>query len=307
MADEIKRLPAEEREELMKAADFTITVPAEQGLALKSDLCLHWRKVRIMRRWMKSWGLSIASEQKQRRALKTMLMEMEIQGESIPFSFRTRSGGQELRLAPFAFVNNLKSTLFHLLEEKQSVERQAYYGDTFIGNHVHKALKPANIKALCKSVVDTATTHDLSLVPKVQQLLATFIEAFTLFSKCHKLYDSGRLDEIDLLGHHIDKFMEFYRAKCPEASCIPKMHMLEKHVVSWLKQWRVSCGYMGEQGAEALHANFNTCARAYNNMRDRVERLKVVLHNHHMQVLPSTASFEPPPIKKRKKKALDTA
>lgn len=68
---------------------------------------------------MKSWGLSIASEQKQRSALKTMLMEMEILGESIPFSFRTRSGGQELRPAPFAFVNNLKSTLFHLLEEKQ--------------------------------------------------------------------------------------------------------------------------------------------------------------------------------------------
>uniref|UniRef100_A0A1X7T6T4 Uncharacterized protein n=1 Tax=Amphimedon queenslandica TaxID=400682 RepID=A0A1X7T6T4_AMPQE len=169
---------------------------------------------------------------------------------------------------------------------------------------------PANVEALCKSIVDTATTHDLSLVPKVQQLSATFIEAFTLFSKCHELYDSGRLlsnDEIDLLGKHIDKFMEFYRAKFPEATCIPKMHMLEEHVVPWLKQWRVGCGYMGEQGAEALHANFNTCERVYNNMRDQVERLKVVLQNHHMQVLPSTASLEPPPIKKRKKKAQDTA
>ena len=34
MADDLKRKPAEEREEIMKTAKFTITVPTEQGLAL---------------------------------------------------------------------------------------------------------------------------------------------------------------------------------------------------------------------------------------------------------------------------------
>lgn len=51
MADELKRKPAEEREEITKAANFTITVPPEEGLALKSDLCLPWRKLRMMRRY----------------------------------------------------------------------------------------------------------------------------------------------------------------------------------------------------------------------------------------------------------------
>lgn len=51
------------------------------------------------------------------------------------------------------------------------------------------------------------------------------------------------------------------------------MQMLEEYFVPWLQQWQVGSGYMGEQGAEALHANYNTCERAYNNMRGHVEQL----------------------------------
>ena len=78
--------------------------------------------------------------------------------------------------------------------------------------------------------------------------------------------------------------------------------MLEDHVVPWLRKWKIGCGCMGEQGAESLHANFNSTERSYTNMKDRVERLKVVLQNHHMQIMPHNASLEPPPLKLRKKK-----
>lgn len=50
MANEIEMLPKAERNELMKEVNFTLTVPPGQGLAMKSDLCLSWRKLRIMRR-----------------------------------------------------------------------------------------------------------------------------------------------------------------------------------------------------------------------------------------------------------------
>ena len=50
--DEIKMLPSEEREKLMKEANFSITIPPEEGLAMKADLCLPWRKLRIMRRYV---------------------------------------------------------------------------------------------------------------------------------------------------------------------------------------------------------------------------------------------------------------
>lgn len=75
-------------------------------------------------------------------------------------------------------------------------------------------------------------------------------------------------------------------------------HMIEDHMIPWVKKWRVGCGCMGEQGAaESLHASFNTTERAYANMRDRVDRLKVVLQNHHFRVLPYNESLEPPPLK----------
>ena len=58
---------------------------------------------------------------------------------------------------------------------------------------------------------------------------------------------------------------------------------------------------MGEQGAESLHASFNNTERAYNNMRDRVDRIKVLLQNHLLQIQPNISSLEPPPLKRSKK------
>ena len=62
-------------------------------------------------RWMKSWGINIASEAKQRSLMKDQ--------QSVPFAFNLKRGGQELRPAPLAYIDNLKSMIFHLLDEKQ--------------------------------------------------------------------------------------------------------------------------------------------------------------------------------------------
>ena len=82
-------------------------------------------------------------------------------------------------------------------------------------------------------------------------------------------------------------FVRYYRTTFPSATFLPKMHMLEDHLVPWVKQWRVACGCMGEQGAESLHATFNNTERAYKNMTNGVERLRVVLQNHHLRVMPT--------------------
>lgn len=51
----------------------------------------------------------------------------------------------------------------------------------------------------------------------------------------------------------IPQFMEHYRRSFPHATILPKMHVLEDHVLPWLKCWRVGSGLMGEQGA--LHSH----------------------------------------------------
>jgi hypothetical protein len=50
LGDEMRMIPREERNSLMKEANFHINVSPEEGLAMKADLCLPWKKLRIMRR-----------------------------------------------------------------------------------------------------------------------------------------------------------------------------------------------------------------------------------------------------------------
>ena len=79
--------------------------------------------------------------------------------------------------------------------------------------------------------------------------------------------------------------------------------MLEDHVVPFLRQWRVGLGVMGEQGAESIHARFNTLQRTYANMTSKVDRLKCMMMEHFRQVYPENISRQPPV--KRRKSTLD--
>lgn len=147
-----------------------------------------------------------------------------------------------------------------------------------------------------------------------------------MFGACHSVYDSAKMLEeakVDDLGKYIklqyqlqinivtplilpfsekkiDNFLAFYRASFPTATITPKMHMLEDHVVPFLRKWRVGFGFHGEQGAESLHAAFNRITRSYTSIPDRLTRLKCVMREHHLQISPAMVAQEPA-VKKRKK------
>ena len=53
------------------------------------------------------------------------------------------------------------------------------------------------------------------------------------------------------------EFMHYYRDVFPGASITPKLHILEDHMVNFLRNWRVGCGLLGEQGAERIHKVYN--------------------------------------------------
>ncbi|CAI8022352.1 hypothetical protein GBAR_LOCUS13139 [Geodia barretti] len=108
-------------------------------------------------------------------------------------------------------------------------------------------------------------------------------------------------EEIDSLSVSIKNFMAFYRANFTESTVTPKLHMLEEHVIPWLRQWRIGFGFMGEQGAESVHAAINHITPSYLNIPDRVQRLKGVLMEHHRQICPELTSCQPS-VKRRKKK-----
>ena len=182
-------------------------------------------------------------------------------------------------------------------------------------------LQPHNSETLCEAVIQVARSHAPNLVEDATAIARKFQQAFNLFSRCHLVYDSAKLLEdtvINELGNHkhqhvytcntdscflteinIESFLNYYRDTFPAATVTPKLHMLEDHVVPFLRRWRVGFGFHGEQGAESLHAAFNKISRSYLAIPDRVQRLKCVLKEHHLQISPTLVAQEPP-VKKRK-------
>ena len=103
-----------------------------------------------------------------------------------------------------------------------------------------------------------------------------------------------------MVGTNIEGFMAFYRWHFPNATVLPKMHFMEARVANWLEKWNVGLGFMGEQGAESIHAFFNDIERSYLNMPNKVERLFRIVQEHHLRTDPDLQSVVPK-IKKRKK------
>jgi hypothetical protein len=68
---------------------------------------------------MKAWGAEIASEGRQRSLMKEQLENVAVKAETVPFTFEKKHGGQELRPAPIAYIDDLKALVFHLLDEHQ--------------------------------------------------------------------------------------------------------------------------------------------------------------------------------------------
>lgn len=69
----------------------------------------------------------------------------------------------------------------------------------------------------------------------------------------------------------IQKFLEYYRSQFPSSTVLPKMHMVEDHVIPWLKQWHLGAGLMGEQGAESIHAHINKLEKDYSGISNSVD------------------------------------
>ena len=112
----------------------------------------------------------------------------------------------------------------------------------------------------------------------------------------HNKHNSHLFTEQD-----INNFLEFYRVSFPEATILPKMHILEDHVIPWFQRWHMGFGIMGEQGAESIHAHLMKLERIYQGIANDVERLKYIFKEHMLESAPSLVSLRPPPKKRTKR------
>ena len=86
------------------------------------------------------------------------------------------------------------------------------------------------------------------------------------------------------------EFMIYYKEEFLLALVTPKMHILEDHIVPWMQRWYFCPGFHTEQGAESIHAIFNSLGHTYTSVQNPQEQLKLIFQ---LQVGPSTDAARP--------------
>ncbi|XP_047129927.1 uncharacterized protein LOC105845473 isoform X1 [Hydra vulgaris] len=184
------------------------------------------------------------------------------------------------------------------------VQRQAYHGKCFIGNHVHKMLKLNSILDLCNSIPKIVS--DLGFIGtdvhnEAKVLSKKFVVLFSKYSTCYNFMNSSEIinkNPISELERAIDKLMSYFRKTWPNESITPKMHLLESHCVDFIRNWNSGLDIYGEQGLESMHAEFNSMNSTFCHMKGK-QRLRSILSNHYIKNSPEALIIRPT-IKKRK-------
>ena len=81
--------------------------------------------------------------------------------------------------------------------------------------------------------------------------------------------------------------MEFYPENFLYSTVLPKMHILDDHIVPWMRRWRLGSGLIGEQGAEFIHAHIMKLEKVHRGIPDDVERLEYIMKEHILEFDPS--------------------
>ena len=87
--------------------------------------------------------------------------------------------------------------------------------------------------------------------------------------------------------------MVYFRRCFPRSTFPPKMHMLEEHVVPFIRKWKFPLGFFGEQGGESIHHDFVSLAETFNRVKPATDRLKKTLEEHFVVTSPSNREVVP--------------
>ncbi|XP_065652137.1 uncharacterized protein LOC136079755 [Hydra vulgaris] len=187
------------------------------------------------------------------------------------------------------------------------VQRQAYHGKSFVGNHVHKMLKKSSILKLCNSVPKFVYDQGLSGTHVHQRAIdisTKYKKLFDKFAQCYNIFASKSTmtaDTLRLLQKAIDDLMIFFCDTWPDASVTPKLHMLESRAVLFLQKWGGGAGFgYGEQGGESIHMEFNKLTTVYKSIPYPSMKLKSILKSHHQKTDPENIKLRPRLYKRKK-------
>lgn len=101
------------------------------------------------------------------------------------------------------------------------------------------------------------------------------------------IFDSGSPDR------DVRCFMALFRFEFPNATITPKMHILEEHVVPWVKEYKAGLGFFAEVGVEASHSGLKIISPFYDTVPSKPRQLVLKLNAHLLYVHPEQRSKQP--------------
>lgn len=190
--------------------------------------------------------------------------------------------------------------------QNHNIHRQKYHGKSFVGNDCNKYLQKQVYRDVCAGIVTKTEelTQSIDIISEAISIKTKFTSLFTMFSKIHKLVSHRRtIDEQELvvIQKRIDEYLAYFRGLFQKTRITIKQHLLEDHIVTWIRQWGFGMALHGEQGGESIHAQVNEMTANARGIVCPLKRTLSVLQDHLTLVSPTIPAKRPIIVKRSKK------
>ncbi|XP_048587469.1 uncharacterized protein LOC125570210 [Nematostella vectensis] len=105
-------------------------------------------------------------------------------------------------------------------------------------------------------------------------------------------------EQLSTLEQDIKRLFGYYHETFPDESFPLKFHMLEHHVVEFIRHWRFPLGFFGEQGGESIHHELQALHRTHSQTKPATNRLKAIIQDHYVIVAPANRNVIPKKIRR---------
>ncbi|XP_065678012.1 uncharacterized protein LOC136093059 [Hydra vulgaris] len=170
---------------------------------------------------------------------------------------------EDLEKISISSMGTHERSLYKALEDMK-VERQAYHGNVFVGNHCKIVLR--NHYKLCSVIDDEAIKN-------------RFVRVFSVFNNLQPILFKRKFlsdAEISELHQYINLFAIEFHACFPKESITRKMHELIFNVPLFVKLHK-TIGLLSEEEGECLHNSVNKELRQLHSVRNQEQKLHLVL------------------------------
>ncbi len=184
--------------------------------------------------------------------------------------------------------------------KKHGIVKQRFHGKSFIGNDCHTYLKEEVYTDVFDTMVETCKTltGDPEIINRAQVIAQKYKEEKRLYSIIHRLIAHSKhvpSSNLPVIQEAIDSYLEYYRREFPNSSIPVKYHILEDHIVDWLRRYPFGFGLLGEQGAESVHAFVNRITPNYHAVRSSEKQQQLIVEDQHLKCSPHLVGLVPEP------------